>query len=143
VRFPQTAIDHKTIVSACPVDDPSPRGIPGRPTETIRVLQLRESGRRLRVSRNRSTSSRPGGGHRPNRREKKLPSLFSFTWPGHRSARRTPAITWSTCWPQPAQLALPHTLQVTCRHMGSPLVQRSPSTDGTRRTYTPGVSWQT
>jgi len=30
----------------------------------------------------------------------------------------TPAITWLACWPQPAQVALPHLRQLTCRHIG-------------------------
>jgi hypothetical protein len=30
----------------------------------------------------------------------------------------TPAITWLTCWPQPAHVALPHLRHVTCRHIG-------------------------
>jgi hypothetical protein len=29
------------------------------------------------------------------------------------------AITWLTCWPQPAQVILPHVLQRTARHMVS------------------------
>src|ERR1035437_2966088 len=29
-----------------------------------------------------------------------------------------PAITWSTCWPQPDHVALPHLRHVTCRHIG-------------------------
>ena len=32
-------------------------------------------------------------------------------------AAGTPAITCLTCWPQPAQVVLPHLLQVTARHM--------------------------
>src|ERR1039458_3112150 len=45
----------------------------------------------------------------------------------------TPAITWSTCWPQPDHVALPHLRHVTCRHMG----RSSSRVDGTSAHYTP------
>ena len=46
----------------------------------------------------------------------------------------TPAITWSTCWPQPAHVALPHLRQITCRHIG----RSSSRVDRTKkRHYTP------
>ncbi len=41
----------------------------------------------------------------------------SLVWPVHRREAGMPASTWLTCWPQPAQVVLPHFLQVTARHM--------------------------
>jgi hypothetical protein len=41
----------------------------------------------------------------------------SLAWPAHRWEAGTPAITCVTCRPQPAQVVLPHFLQVTARHM--------------------------
>ena len=41
----------------------------------------------------------------------------SVAWPSQRSARGTPRMTSSTCWPQPAHVVLPHFLQVTALHM--------------------------
>ena len=41
----------------------------------------------------------------------------SPAWPGQRSVRGTPAMTWSTCWPHPAQVVLPQVRQETGRHM--------------------------
>ena len=32
----------------------------------------------------------------------------------------TPAITWSTCWPQPDHVAIPHLRHITCRHIEVP-----------------------
>ena len=40
----------------------------------------------------------------------------SFSCPWHRSARAMPRMTWSTCWPHPAQVAFWHFLHVTARH---------------------------
>jgi len=61
-------------------------------------------------------------GQRPNSLEKK-PVLGSPSWPWQRSLARTPRITLSTCWPQPAQVVLLHLRQVTGRHMpGTPRV---------------------
>jgi len=54
------------------------------------------------------------------RRPKSLarkPVPGSLGWPGQRCAFGTPAMTWSTCWPQPAQVGWPHFRQVTCLHM--------------------------
>ncbi len=45
----------------------------------------------------------------------------------------TPAITWLTCWPQPAHVALPHLRQVTCRH----IVRSSLRVDRTVTHHTP------
>jgi hypothetical protein len=39
-------------------------------------------------------------------------------WPGQRWVVGTDRMTWSTCWPQPAQVVLPQLLQVAGRHMG-------------------------
>ena len=46
-----------------------------------------------------------------------LPAAGSLAWPGQRREAGTPASTWLTCRPQPAQVVLPHFLQVTARHM--------------------------
>ena len=55
---------------------------------------------------------------RPKSRSKKPPdSRSALGCPGHRSSRGTPAITWLTCRPQPAQVVLPQVLHVTARHM--------------------------
>lgn len=37
--------------------------------------------------------------------------------PGHHRAAGTAALTWSMCWPQPAQVVLPQVRQVVARHM--------------------------
>src|SRR3546814_10392404 len=62
----------------------------------------------------------------PSKRRLKNPVPGSWGWPAHRSARGTRARTWSTCWPQPAQVVLPHFLQeigrASCRESVCPYV---------------------
>ncbi|AFV90509.1 hypothetical protein PACID_27420 [Acidipropionibacterium acidipropionici ATCC 4875] len=41
----------------------------------------------------------------------------SVCFPPHHCEAGTPAFTWSMCWPHPAQVVFPQTLQVTARHM--------------------------
>src|SRR5690625_2188378 len=54
---------------------------------------------------------------RPRRRAKNPPRDSSFAWPGQRTRWGTFFMTWSTCWPQPAQVVLPQIRQVVARHM--------------------------
>ncbi len=49
-------------------------------------------------------------------RTQPLLAAGSLAWPAQRWEAGTPAITCLTCWPQPAQVVLPHFLQVTARH---------------------------
>ena len=55
------------------------------------------------------------------RLQKPAPGVFvdgsAWSWPGHQSLAGTVALTWATCWPQPAQVVLPQVLQVVGRHM--------------------------
>ncbi len=56
--------------------------------------------------------------YRPNSFAKKpLPVDFSCSCPRQRWEAGTPRMTWSTCWPQPAHVVLPHFLHVTARHI--------------------------
>src|SRR6476659_11243995 len=54
---------------------------------------------------------------RPVSRLQKPPDFSGLGWPGQRLEAGTPAMTWLTCMPQPAQVVLPQVLQVTARHM--------------------------
>ena len=61
-------------------------------------------------------------GQRPKRRAKKpdgfgAEAFSEAEWPLHQFDAGTVRLTWSTCWPQPAQVVLPQTSQVTARHM--------------------------
>lgn len=59
-------------------------------------------------------------GQRPgNKREIKPPfPRTSLSCPGHLCEPVTVRMTWSTCWPHPAHVVLPHVLHLTARHIG-------------------------
>src|SRR5690625_1574480 len=58
---------------------------------------------------------------RPSRRAKNPGRVDSSGCPSQRWARGTSRMTWSTCWPQPAQVVLPQVRQVTALHIGNVL----------------------
>lgn len=61
-------------------------------------------------------------------------ALFSSSvCPGHHCPAGTPALTESMCWPHPAQVVFPQTLQLTGRHIAfSSLFFRSAPADRNR-----------
>ena len=81
-------------------------------------------GSAIRTCRSRAPGSVPGGGaHRPKRRASGLagPGRVCPGWDrSHHWPAGTRALTWSMCRPQPAQVVLPQTLQVTGRHILAP-----------------------
>lgn len=70
-----------------------------------------------------------GGGQRPKSLARNPPpvAVGSEACPAQRSARGTPLITDSTCWPHPAHVVFPHCRQFTARHTFAPSLGGSSS----------------
>ena len=92
--------------------------------DLVVVVESAKARRGGRPARDAADDDGAGHGHRPNRRAHS-PPLSARSWPGQRSARGTPAMTMSMCWPHPAQVVFPQVRQVTARHMSFSFFRRT------------------